>query len=453
REFALDGGTATEQRQILRSIIEEGGWVGRVRRRRIDDRRVIPLELIMGRIDREGDEPTLLFGMIRDISDELEQERYLRRAERLASVGTLVGGAAHELNNPLHAVRSFAELMLMEPRPTEDLEALEIIKREADRAAKIVSDLRLFARQTQDDSSARSAVDLNEVVRHVVKVRRYSLETRGIAVVDELAGDIPPVRANRGEVEQVVLNLLVNAEQAMASEEGERRLLLRTALGANGVTLLVGDTGPGILPEHRDRIFDPFFTTKSPGEGTGLGLSIVHSIVTEHGGRIRVESSPSGTSFVVELPCATRAEAAEVLDPAGPPLATRDLRVLVGEEDDSARRATTRYLTRLGYHVDTATDDAELRRLLDGSDYDAVVCDLRMPGLDSESLLRLVQQQGAGLDRRLIFLTGDATGTPGLVHLAARGVPVLLKPVRLEELGREVQRVIGAVPSSSDTDE
>jgi CheY-like chemotaxis protein len=342
----------------------------------------------------------------------------------------------------------------MEQRPAEDLEALEIIKREADRAAKIVSDLRLFARQTQDESSERTAVDLNDVVRHVCKVRRYSLETRGITIVEELAAGLPLVHANRGEVEQVVVNLVVNAEQAMATVPGERRLRLRTVPGITDVTLMVGDTGPGIAPEHRDRIFDPFFTTKPPGEGTGLGLSIVHSIVSEHGGQIRVDSDPRhGTTFIVELPRAAPSDRHATEEEQGPvPSPGLGLSVLLVEDEDSVRRATARYLSRLGYRVDAAAEGGEALRLLDAGEYDIVVSDLRMPGLDGEELLHRLRERGGGLERRLIFLTGDTPGASSVPEIAAEGIPVLFKPVRLDEVAREISRLATALGSGSAVD-
>jgi len=281
-------------------------------------------------------------------------------------------------------------------------------------------------------------------VRHVCKVRRYSLETRGISIVEELAGGLPLVHANRGEVEQVVVNLVVNAEQAMATVSGERQLRLRTVRGIADVTLMVSDTGPGIAPEHRDRIFDPFFTTKPPGEGTGLGLSIVHSIVNEHGGQIRVESDPShGTTFIVELPRAAPTDRRAVEEEPGP-VPGRDLRVLLVEDEDSVRRATARYLSRLGYRVDAAAEGGEALRLLNEGQYDVVVSDLRMPGLDGEALLSRLRERGGGLERRLIFLTGDTPAGGGVPELSAEGIPVLFKPVRLEEVAREILRLAEA---------
>ncbi|HUF12697.1 MAG TPA: ATP-binding protein [Longimicrobiales bacterium] len=240
-----------------------------------------------------------------DASRDISREQHLRRVERLSSLGTLIGGVAHELNNPLTAVVGFAHLMLMDERPAEDREMLETIAREAERAAKIVADLRIVARDSQQEPpAARSAIDLNELVRHVVGVRRPLLETRGIMVSEDFAHDLPTIQASRAQLEQVVVNLLMNAEHALEGVRARpRELVLRTRPTPLGAALHVIDSGAGIRREHIDRIFDPFFTTRAPGEGTGLGLTLVHSIVTEHGGSLRVDSEPDrGTEFVIDLP-------------------------------------------------------------------------------------------------------------------------------------------------------
>jgi CheY-like chemotaxis protein len=358
-------------------------------------------------------------------------------------VGTLIGGVAHELNNPLHAIRNFAELLMLEPRNTEDREALEIIQREADRAAKVVSDLRLLARETQEVEGGYAAVDLNDVVRHVLKVRSYSLGTRNIEVREDLADDLPPVLADRGNVEQVVLNLMVNAEQAMAEQAGERRIILRTRRTPGGAALHVVDNGPGIPPQYLERIFDPFFTTKAPGEGTGLGLSLVHNIVTEHGGAIHVDSQVGkGTAFRIELPRAPGEKTGAAEGAAIAPV--RALRVLVVDDEVAVRHVSVRFLEHLGHTVETASDGAEALELLADREYDVIVSDLRMPGLGGEEFLRRLREERRGLERRLIFVTGDAASTDAARVVADAGVPVLLKPVRLQELARVIEYAAGA---------
>lgn len=256
---------------------------------------------------RRGDEVMGTHGVVRDITDEHAMEIQLRRAERLASLGTLLSGVAHELNNPLTSIKSFAQLLLLDERSPQDAEALEIVHREAERAAKIVADLRRMTPQPETGAVQRGPVDLNDVVRHVLRVRRYALVARGVQVEEQLAADLPPAWADRGQLEQMVFNLVLNSEQAVAGSQGERRIRLRTEREAACVVLVVEDTGAGIHPEYLERIFDPFFTTKQPGEGTGLGLSLLHRMVAEHGGQVRAFSEPGrGARFILQLPNAAR---------------------------------------------------------------------------------------------------------------------------------------------------
>lgn len=441
RDLLPDDAAREQLQQMQRALAEEGQWSGRVWRRRASDGAVIPLDLIGGAVEDPGGQRNLFF-ILHEATEAMERESRLRRVERLASVGTLIGGVAHELNNPLHAIRNFADLMLLDERDPDDREALEIVKREADRAAKIVSDLRQIARSTHEERSQRAAVDLNDAVRHVLKLRRYSLETRNVEIREDLARDLPPVLANRSEVEQVVLNLVINAEQAMAGQTRERRLILRTRRTRHGASVHVVDNGPGIPAERLERIWDPFYTTKDPGEGTGLGLSLVHSIVSEHGGEIEVNSElGKGTAFRVDLPLAPAA--AEPDDPqeriGSAPL--RSLRILMVDDEEAIRRVTVRFLERMGHQVDTAREGGEALQRMEGTDYDVIISDLRMPGLDGEELLARLREQGLGKEHRLIFVTGDAASgqTPRIASEA--NVPMLIKPVRLEELARTVEAI------------
>lgn len=384
---------------------------------------------------REGHAVVGTHGIARDVTEERQREVQLRRVERMASLATLLGGVAHELNNPLHAVGNFADLLLMDPRPQQEREDLEAIVRESRRMANIVASLRVLARQSQEEERPeKQPVDLNDVVRYVLKTREYSLRTSGIEVREDLAGNSPAALADRGQMEQVVLNLVVNAEQAMAELPRPGLLILRTRASRSGVTLAIVDNGPGIARADLERIFDPFFTTKSPGEGTGLGLSLVHSIVTELGGEIRVDSEPGvGTAFSIDLPAAMPSDGAGEGETLRPP--ERRLRILVVEDEPALRESVTRYLTRRGHDVEAVGEGGEALSLLEeagDAGFDAILSDLKMPGMGGEQLLRRLRDEGKGRDRRVVFLTGDAAGADVARLRTLADVPILLKPIRLD---------------------
>lgn len=398
---------------------------------------------------RDGTHRPAVLGLVRDITEERERERQFRRAERMASLGTLVGGVAHELNNPLSAVKGLSQLMLMDPRSDDDTEALETIHHEADRMARIVADLRLLARQSQEaEAPPRGPVDLNELVHHVLRVRAYSLSTHNAVVVEDLQPDLAPVLADSGRLEQVLLNLIVNAEQAISAATPPGTITIRTRSRPRGVSVSVQDTGPGIPTEHLERIFDPFWTTKAPGEGTGLGLSLVHDIVTAHGGTIRVDSEPGhGARFTVLLPAAgSIAPATDAHEPSGP-APERSLSILVVDDEAPVRATLVRYLRRRGHRVDEAADGAAALEHIEAARaarvaYDAIVSDLRMPGLDGAHLLARLREQDEGMDRRLIFLTGDAASPAVERLLADAQAPVLMKPFEFSTVAAMIREVV-----------
>ena len=432
---------AREELRLARADVRQGkSWSGTVRRRRISDGLVVSFDLTLGPIPNS--EQTHYFAIARDATARLAREQHLRRVERVAGMGTLIAGVAHELNNPLSAILGFTQLLLLEPRSTEERDDLATIAQEAQRMAKIVSDLRLVARDTQADTKL-ARVALNDVVHHVLKTRAYALTTHNIEVRPDLADDLPDLWADRAQVEQVLLNLVVNAEQAMAAmHSGERRLIVRTRASATGCTLSVVDTGPGIPRDDLEHIFDPFFTTKVPGEGTGLGLSLVQSIIADHHGEIHVESKiGAGSAFRIDLLRAPDV-VGEALKSAAPAPPARRLRVLVVDDEESVRGVVVRLLTRRGHDVVEASDGGQALMLLQASkaSYDVIVSDLRMPGLGGDGLLERLQARGDGMAHRLIFLTGDTASPDARRMLAGAHVPILTKPAGLAELVQLVEQ-------------
>jgi PAS domain S-box-containing protein len=248
----------------------------------------------------EGGRVTGGLGVVRDVTDEKMLLEQLIQQEKLAAIGQLVSGVAHELNNPLAGVMAFAQLLLASPAIKDDQRAaVETIHQEAKRAARIVNNLLTFARQHPPE---RTVTDINKVVSDTLELRRYALERDGVEVVEELSPDLPLTWADPFQLQQVFLNLVTNAEHAV-SDSNRRRIEVSTSVEGGCIVASVSDTGKGIPGEQVDRIFNPFFTTKPVGQGTGLGLSISDGIVKEHGGRIRVESEAGcGATFRVELP-------------------------------------------------------------------------------------------------------------------------------------------------------
>ncbi len=441
-EFSPDADARADMNSALAHVAEDGTWTGRLRRvsRRGE---LLRIQVNIGRVDRKTLDP-VLFIIARDITEELRREQHLRRAERMASVGTLIGGVAHELNNPLHSITNFANLLLETPRSQEEAEDLEIIRREAMRAAKIVSDLRLLARESQE-ARRLNPVDINDVVRHVLKTREYALATHNITLQTDLASTMPMVSADRSELEQVVVNLVVNAEQAMEQITRPRVLTVRTRALRQGIALYITDVGEGIPADRLDRIFDPFYTTKSPGEGTGLGLSLIYSIISEIGGHITVESKQGvGSEFRVTIPRGTGASHPLPAVTTAPGF-VKPLHLLVVEDEPAIRRALSRFLTRRGHTVDLAVEGGEALALIDkaselGTMYDVILSDLRMPGLGGDQLLDALREKGTGIDRRVLFLTGDAASGDAARILAASNAPVIYKPIELADVANRIER-------------
>jgi PAS domain S-box-containing protein len=240
-----------------------------------------------------------LVSATRDLSDERRGAEQLRQSDKMAALGELVAGVAHELNNPLMGISAFAQLLAEESLTADQCESVNYIKSEADRAMVVVSDLLAFARKT---GPRVAAIDINDLIEQTLRLRKYALSTSNVDVRLSLAPTLRRVQGDDRQLQQVLLNLIVNAEQAMASGS-TRRLTISTADRGDRVSIEVRDTGSGMTVDVRNRIFEPFFTTKPEGTGTGLGLSVSYGIIRSHGGSLSVESSPgAGAAFRITLP-------------------------------------------------------------------------------------------------------------------------------------------------------
>lgn len=368
-----------------------------------------------------------ILGIVRDVTEEKLLSSQLLQREKLAAVGQLVSGVAHELNNPLAGIMAFAQLLENSSDATEDQrDAVETIHKEAKRAAKIVSNLLLFARQRDPE---RTSTDLNRVMLDTLELRRYVLRTQQVDVVTDLDPDLPLVWADSFQLQQVVLNFLTNAEHALRGMEQERRITLATRRVDNRVIASVSDTGPGIPPETLDHIFNPFFTTKPVGEGTGLGLSISDGIVRQHGGQITVHSIPGhGATFSIDLPTTTPStHDGSVI--AEEELASRAPRLLLIVDDESSiRRALSRYLEREGHTVDAVATGNEAFQLLRERRYDGILLDLRMPDQSGAAVYAALMANDPEHAERVVFATGDVESDAAREFLRAARRPYVSKP-------------------------
>ena len=394
-----------------------------------------------------------IYALVRDVSERKKLDDQSRgvhyqlvQAEKRAALGQTISGVAHELNNPLATILSWAERLAERQNDDKTKQGLEVILSESERAARIVRNLLTFARKRQ---TTRAMVDLNQVVRETLALRLYEQRVHNIEVVEALTADLPQVFADGHQMKQVLLNLMINAEQAMTAARGRGTLVVRTTHDAErgSAVLEINDDGPGIPEEVQKRIFDPFFTTKEVGKGTGLGLTVAYAIVQEHAGRIWVESPQGGgTSFFVELPVTS-----QLLQPKGPagtgqqPLsleAFQGLRVLVVEDEPALAVAVAEALTDAGFVVDRAGDGEEGLSRLTESPYDLIVCDLKMPRIDGMQFYRAMAVATPALARRVIFVTGDVAGTDAERFLEETGCRWLSKPFRLGDLLRRARHVV-----------
>jgi two-component system NtrC family sensor kinase len=287
------------RRQTIPAVPQDKAlWIGEHLHRRKDGTE-FPAAVTLSQIRDASDGIVGLVIGVRNLTEERKVADHLGRTEKLAAIGELVAGVAHELNNPLTGISTFAQLLLEDKLQGEQFESVSLIKREADRAIGVIRDLLLFARKTD----ARDVpVDLNTVVKHTVRLRALASRSSGIEVHMKLDESNPRVRGDEQKLQQVLLNLLVNAEAAMQSTK-LRHLSITTQRKQRTVQIIVSDTGHGMTPSISERVFEPFFTTKPPGEGTGLGLSVSYGIIQAHEGTISVESTPDvGTTFTILLP-------------------------------------------------------------------------------------------------------------------------------------------------------
>jgi PAS domain S-box-containing protein len=368
-----------------------------------------------------------------DISRQRELEQSLHQAEKLAALGTMVSGVAHELNNPLTAVIGFSELLTCDESLSENVRAeLKTIHEQGQRCREVVDGLLHFARK---DMGARLGVKVNELIQECIHLRKYHFHLENIELQTDLAEELPDIIGDPAQLKTAFLNIMNNAHDAMVEHSGEGKMIVRTrAADETKIEITIEDTGPGV--PYPERIFEPFFTTKEVGKGTGLGLSATYGIVSEHGGVIRAENLEVGALFTIELPVASLAalniEELQAI-PAITPERTGQ-KILVIDDETAIASLLCRVLgaqgfeTRLENSVDAALPN------LKTEEFDAIISDIRMPGeYDGESLFRWLQEHRPELAQRVGFISGELVSDKVRSFVADCGCPVLAKPFSIDE--------------------
>jgi len=383
----------------------------------------------------------------RDITDSKRMEQQLIQNERLAAMGQMIAGVAHELNNPLTAVLGVTEL-LRDSTPEESArKQLDIAHRQARRAAQIVQSLLAFSRPPQP---RKICLNLSELIQRSLQLHEHSLRTNRITVDFSAAPDLPVVLGDTSQLTQVFLNLIVNAEQAIREARDHGQLRIRVGRAGDHVLAIFEDDGAGIPREILPRIFDPFFTTKRPGRGTGLGLSICLAILREHNGEIEAQPLPEGGSrFTISLPVA-RGTAMFLAEPADQSVASSPGQVskeaashsvLVVDDEESIREMIREGLSARGFQVETAATVEEALSLTGRLTFDAVLCDLNLRaangagGSGMEVYAALTSALPDSKDRPVFFFMSGELAAPAFAEqLSQSGAKMLQKPFRISEL-------------------
>jgi two-component system NtrC family sensor kinase len=387
-----------------------------------------------------------ILSIARDITDRKAaamQRESLYQREKLAALGSLLAGVAHELNNPLTVV--VARAVLLEEGGHADTRAAALkIRIAAERCSRIV---RTFLAMARQQPPARAPVAVKDVVVAALDIAAYALRTSGVDVEVALCPDMPLVVADADQLHQVLLNLIINAQQSLQDQAGARRMRVegRFDQAARTIRITVSDNGPGIPAHLRARVFEPYFTTKPVGVGTGVGLAVSLGIVEAHGGALTLDCPEGGgAAFTIELPCGMIEPGRAAPEPRRKPDASART-VLVVDDEAEIRETLADILTQAGHRVVVAGSGREALKRIAARRFDAILADMRMPDLDGRALYREIGRRWPAQIHGIAFLTGDILASALRDFVSSSGRPVIEKPF----LPGEVRRVVAEVSAAA----
>ena len=303
-----------------------------------------------------------------------------------------------------------------------------------------VKGLLTFARQHKAE---RTYLNINRLVEDTVSLRAYALETSNVSVTSVIAPDLPCTMADAGQLQQVFMNIIVNAEMEMKKAYGRGKLTIKTEQIENRIRISFADDGPGIAKENLSKVFDPFFTTKDVGVGTGLGLSLSHGIITEHNGRIYAESEEgNGATFIIELPVVAEEKEEELNGPADEPVQAVAARILIVDDEPAILEFLSHMLSVEGHQVETVDNSDDALEMIRSRRYSLILSDIKLPGMSGIELYQHINKIAPSLTKRIVFITGDVNGTNTKKFLTESKVPYITKPFDIKQLKGELNKII-----------
>lgn len=421
-------------RQAQRELLRTGKPVTREYHHKVGDRvltmmnTIFPMRNAAGEIDRIGGVSTDVTELFNARNQLRQAEESLHQSEKLAALGQLLAGVAHELNNPLAVVLGRAAILQEKLAGTPHEPPLQKLREAANRCARIVKTFLAMARQT---GPRRQVVEINELIESALEMTTYSLRNTNIT------WNVSPLKTSRkievdeDQIIQVLINLILNAQQALSETKGERNIGIIAALSADAawLNITVADNGPGVPATIANRIFDPFFTTKPVGEGTGLGLSVCKSMIEAHGGSLTLHATPNGgASFVVTLPALVGDIPDEAAQIEHDSQAKAIGRILIVDDEIEIAAILADCLSPLGIDCVIATDGRAALQRLGEARFDGIFCDISMPGMDGLTFYHHIKTQNAPLARKLVFISGNVLRRDWKEVNAKVDRPVIEKP-------------------------